>query len=203
MQTRARVQASVRDEHRKLAISDIVLFPAPQVRVALTRVLQRDNLLPSGSLVVKGQWRGSKALLELAQELCTAETEDVVFGGSSTDWFVDTDSGQTLVDIDEFENRLNWFLGFLRRHQSAAHLHFLIVFPIWEGSDSMGNNFVPESAKPFRDVVRALAQRHGVNLIDLTDHIAERAGKATLFASKAVRSVTLKLGTQAVVSLTA
>lgn len=203
--TRARVLSSVRPEipSRKLLITDIYLSPAPEVRVAMTAVLNRDKCLPADTLVVKSQWRTSKAFVERAHELCSVSADHIMFGGSFTDWLVDPEFRQSHVDADEFENRLNWFLGFIRRHQASARLHFVTVFPISQGPDTLGNIYSPETAEPFRRVVQTLTKRYGVELMDLTDGIAQRAGAARFFFSEKARAATIQLGTQAAANLRA
>jgi SAM-dependent methyltransferase len=165
---RVRLAASPPQRARAVLLADLIFQPAPRVALPLGHAVGRRDLPGLTLHELRRPLRSSRALVERATQICSVPCDSLVLGGSFSDWLVDASSGQTHVDVDEFEARLDWFLGFARDN-GLRRVAMVIAFPAAEARDARtGEVHSPAAAEPFRAAIKARAAAHGARFIDVT-----------------------------------
>lgn len=197
VEARSHVAASLEhgsDDMADTIVTDIRLSAGPFANMLLTKRLQnKRNLSPATKIL-------DASLLEqfevTAHELEHAPTRRIIFGGSLSDWLIDRTTGQTVVDPDEFENRMDWLLSkIMCSGRKKATL--IVCFPGYAGRWKKFEHS-PEAAEPFRAALKQLTSKYDVRLRDLTDQVTLASRGLPLLAAVRARKALLKHGMAAI-----
>ncbi len=156
------------EDQKSSLICQMHFCPTPLARVRLTDAVDLDAVGSHNIEFQPNAFRRSKSFIQRANELCEKDYEHVVLGGSLDDWILNRQTGQTVVDRDEFASRFDWFVEFLSRYQPGTS-HFLFAFPNADYRLPTGKGVHSRTAaEPFKAYIEKICDRYGAKFYDVS-----------------------------------
>ena len=116
--------------------------------------------------------KNTRILTRHLYTLLASHPDLMVLGAGLTDFWINLESGQPQIDIDEFEYRLDWIFD-VCRNQHDVEIIMLLNLPLGDSVDeSKGLRYSEALARSYAETILNLAKHYSVHCFDVTHFYA-------------------------------